>query len=930
MSLSSVYDETMWVRLALYSTIFCLFFLTFSVVSASQSFASAMIRLERQKENISPGNVLVQFTTSNASATEAKLTIEIDSRYQSGVHFSSDPSAYTTSTSNLPSGTTALTVPTGMATSVSGSTVSFSISDLLPNTSYALYITGGFLLNRSADTYRFILSTETSGAIVIDTQNIFLATVANDQLAVSASIASSATNFLLNLTSANTDEYVPQETEVVYTLTYGSELSYATPLTLEVEWAKATSAQSGAQYTVSEYVIGSAGSAYGATAPVVDLENKRIRWTISSFPAGLTGQTISFTMRTTSGYTGSDILRFPVTARILAPTQSGDNVYTKQYRYVAQSSTTEPNATSSPSPIPVATQIPSHAVDIQVSQIPTFSSISIASITETQMRAQVELSDDASLTVRYGQSQGTMSNTFRYIEYSRNHDVSLSDLKPGSTYYMVLTATNSSGSVNSDILVFSTGVRISNRPVVKNDSLIVLHANNVISPTAEQDNLPVYLLTKDEVIDIVLSIAQYQNIKSVIGYIQNRRVLGITVQAAEEPPSGEIVFVQTKPGTFAGRFKLSHTSQDYSVFVEITDIGKNKIQYEVLRVHTVEPLKIVNEKNEPIEAATVFVQIYNPQTKLFQSIPSNASAIRSKYASDSNGVVPLNLGPGLYELEVVAGGYETKKIRVDLQEIQDTPYPTLVLEKKLGGLFFWGVHAYDTVKFTWSSIAAFILSLAESQRLLSLLLTLSVFVSLFCTLLVIADQLHLRPLEVPIYLLHTLRHIVSFNPQAAILHGLAANTKTNYPIHGVKIVVVNALTNKVLKTTSTDALGEFTVTLPSNVTEIKIIAGKRGYYMETYPSFSVESIFHDVVHVYLTRNEAAGIVRLLLAFESLGASLFTKLIEIFLVFTLGIEVLYSRLYGIEQSLQFFIPTILSFVLLLYLHDLKLRETIRRL
>src|SRR5260221_478009 len=130
------------------ANVFCI-----SQAQASQNFNTISIRFDRMKAGTSPGNVLVTLTTSSAVSTEAKLKLTFDPRYVPGTHFSTTASSFTTSTASLPAGATSLPLTSSTATSVTGQTIVFSINNLTANTTYAFYITGGFLLNPNAGSF---------------------------------------------------------------------------------------------------------------------------------------------------------------------------------------------------------------------------------------------------------------------------------------------------------------------------------------------------------------------------------------------------------------------------------------------------------------------------------------------------------------------------------------------------------------------------------------------------------------------------------------------------------------------------------------------------------------------------------------------------------------------------------------------------------
>lgn len=111
-----------------------------------------------------------------------------------------------------------------------------------------------------------------------------LALAAN--VTLNATVPASPTDFSASIQALDSGNNVPQGSTLSYEITYGSDLSTATNLTVEASWSRGTiSGDSSPSVTIVDYVIGSANDAYNNTAPVVDTINRTITWNIASFPA---------------------------------------------------------------------------------------------------------------------------------------------------------------------------------------------------------------------------------------------------------------------------------------------------------------------------------------------------------------------------------------------------------------------------------------------------------------------------------------------------------------------------------------------------------------------------------------------------------------------------------------------------------------------
>jgi len=159
-------------------------------VQAAQAAGESYMRCDRMKASTAPGTCLVVFTTSSTTTTEATFKLTLDSEWVSATNFSTTPANYTISTSGLPAGVTAM-VGVATANAVSGQTITFPISPLAVSTKYGFFITGtGLISNPAASTtISHILFTADSGVVTLDTKDVAVPTIADDQVLITASVA---------------------------------------------------------------------------------------------------------------------------------------------------------------------------------------------------------------------------------------------------------------------------------------------------------------------------------------------------------------------------------------------------------------------------------------------------------------------------------------------------------------------------------------------------------------------------------------------------------------------------------------------------------------------------------------------------------------------------------------------------------------------
>jgi len=127
-----------------------------------------------------------------------------------------------------------------------------------------------------------------------------------------ATVPNRAEDYQLTLTSVPREEVVPGE-EITYTILYGcSGWNETSLLSLVVIWSGG----------VGEYVEGSAGLAYGDTAPEISTEGRTVTWVVGKFPARTTSQKVSFKLRVPSAHEGLGTFPIEVVARLVAPSVS--------------------------------------------------------------------------------------------------------------------------------------------------------------------------------------------------------------------------------------------------------------------------------------------------------------------------------------------------------------------------------------------------------------------------------------------------------------------------------------------------------------------------------------------------------------------------------------------------------------------------------
>ncbi len=311
------------IAIILFTAIFQFFLLAPQQVYATG--AQGFIRLDRmQASTATTGGVCF---TPQSGGTVAKVQVT----FPSGYTVSGTTGNWTTNTTNLASGSAQVWPGIGTATAVSGQSVTFPSSALTNGNTYCFnWANSAALTTATAGSNQTgSIQTQTSGGIAIETANVALANIANDQIAVSATV-SATFSFSIN-----------SNTQALGTLTTSGATSAPGPITATIStnaqsgwaaWIKSAnaalnSANSGGSIASGAFVVGSGNITDLASVAgyVLDVQNG----TGSTIPAEYLGN------GSTSG--GNLATTFKLIANATAPANA--NTFTMTARARASNTT---------------------------------------------------------------------------------------------------------------------------------------------------------------------------------------------------------------------------------------------------------------------------------------------------------------------------------------------------------------------------------------------------------------------------------------------------------------------------------------------------------------------------------------------------------------------------------------------------------------
>ena len=179
----------------------------------ADNFTQAYIRADRMKASTA-GNVLVVFKPVG-TGTEAKVKVT----FAAGYTVDASP---TVNTTGLPSGVTAL--PGTLSASGTGQVATITgVTDLTPGTLYGVNIATG-ITNPTADVYENTVTTTTAGDVTIDTSNVAVRVISDDQIVLTATVPPTFSYTL----SGNTDTFTTDLSSSSVVSTSGKTVTIAT------------------------------------------------------------------------------------------------------------------------------------------------------------------------------------------------------------------------------------------------------------------------------------------------------------------------------------------------------------------------------------------------------------------------------------------------------------------------------------------------------------------------------------------------------------------------------------------------------------------------------------------------------------------------------------------------------------------------------
>ncbi len=878
----------------------------------AENFSNTSILLLRNAPS-TPTTALICITTpSSDNGIEDNVKITFPTSFT----VSTNTANWTINTSNLPQDSTPWP-GIGTASNVSGKTVTFPSSNLSPNTKYCFRTSqsGSLTTASTVGSHKGVLSTF-QGTTSIDSSEFGL-NVNADQVIINGVVPANPIDFEaeMELTSPPGNNF-SQDIILTYTLTYGSNLSYSSNIIVEAEWSLGTVSGSGTPTVeVLDYVVGSSSNAYNSTPPVIDLVNRKIIWTINSFPANTTGETVTFKLKTTDNYTGNQVVGFSVSGRVIGPgTQTSDSTVTKNYLYdstlvptptptiALPTSTPKPKTSTAPSTEATSTPTPTPQANLAINDV------EIRGISPTNADIFLTLSQNANITIQYGNSFNNLNNEISSSKNSAEYLIFLRDLQPKTKYFYKIIASNGTQTVLSEIYTFTTSSEESQ--VLMLDKSFMVISNDLLiysqSLADQQKIAPLTIIPTNTKFTFSVAFENSNKIKSIQAFLRKKFVLSFYPSSTGEIQN--LSLIETLKGEYTGQLNSGIEANLYELFFRISDTSGNIFEQKAGDFKIVNPLTVLEKGTlKPIEGARVKIFVYNYSTRLYEEVNRENLPLDNPELTFSDGTTDIILTQGRYRAEVSAFLHEDTTVDFVLGEKTDENYPTIYMERKpfdpLSFLLYFGQTASDY----YNLASEFIERLASSNRVFEL----AAFLSISIFVVVAFISLLLRTQNTPKSVLHYIIHVVK-NRSFGIENPLKGIIKDalNKPVS--KAIVSFLKDNEVIFQTSTNINGIF-------YTDGKVFdnieVNKIGYQSTTFP-FG-HQLGEKFPVFYLEKQDSFVKSTFKTIFDGFSA-LLGLLFEVIILILLCIEVLFIPAFGIVKVLPYLIIT---FILLsIFIHQ----------
>ena len=622
--------------------------------------------------------------------------------------------------------------------------------------------------------------------IIPSVRAIYYESTKSATLNTSVRIKARTEDILFAFISDKVNMVVGAEEEIEYTITYGSLLSYGTPMTITAEWSLGTVPdQSLYSYNILSYVAGSATKDYwGESTPVVDVVHRTITWTVTRFPPNTIGKTLKFRLKTPGRYVTDRNVNFTIRARLVQEDITKDwinldNVYS-----------------------------PTEFIRREVSGLQLLTA-DVRRITDQSFSLFIVTSVPAKTVIYYGLTPDNLDKTYADDMLSDQKLITIDGLLPSTTYYYRILIENEKGIQRKTPEVFQvTTSSTSLVALIDQDRVLISSRGVLLKNTSGLGPESTVVVPRGVPVELFLPFRSGVP-TSVYLSLANQTVLGISTEGPPETSDRKVRFLETQARTYTGTITSPNLVGLYDLIIESEgDItGTNRDMLTTLIVS--DPITVVANTGKPIERALVYLERMGDYSGKYEYFPAETYGARNPSYTDSDGSADIVLPDGDYMVNVNAIGYKTYQKNFYFNPSGRQPYPRVVLEPGSFNLlnyvsYYWSVTVDSFRFFNWN-----VDKLASSWRFLDLSLLTSVFILTILSLLTNLRRVKVTLEGLDIFIEKKFFRILRYHKPENVFIGFVERLDNGWPVHGATAILIDRKTKAITGRDITSGLGEF-------------------------------------------------------------------------------------------------------------------------
>lgn len=608
-------------------------------------------------------------------------------------------------------------------------------------------------------------------------------------LNLTARVPANPRYFQFDFTNNKRNVTVGADEEIEYTITYGSDLSYSTPMTIEAEWSLGLNpTDSLYSYNVVSYVAGSATKDYwGESTPIVDTLHRKIIWQTPRFPRLTKNKTLRFKLKTVGRYITDKNINFTVTAKMRTDEVTMPPITLDQ------------------------TYAPGEFIKREVKGMQIVA-LEVRSITDSSFTLFLGTSIPTKAILYYGTTP-ELGKTYVDDTLSDQKLITIDGLYPATTYYYQILIENDKGIQRKTPEIFQvTTSSTSLVSLLEADKVMVASRGVIIK------NIPFLGIGSSLIVPSGIPLELYLPFRTTIPYtvyltLSNKRVLGLSTDSPLDTSQQKIRLLETQSQTFTGSIMTPMTPGIYDLTLE-TESQDGDINRDVVATLVVsKPITILSANNAPVEHALIYLEKYNSQKQAFEYYPAETYGGSNPSFTDQNGEISLVLPQGDYTINVNAIGFKTYQKVFSFNPSGSLPYPTITLVTSPFSLVSY-IQYYltifcDSVRFFDFAVA----NLAVSGRFLNFSLLVSIVILTILSTLVNLKRLEMTLEGFLIYIEKMVRRIFLHENTLLLYIGCVNDSESDLPVHGAIVSIQNGKTRGLVGRDVTNALGHFHIRL---------------------------------------------------------------------------------------------------------------------